>query len=270
MGLAPHVFHRYLIFMLNMITHGAETDRPPLIIVHGLYGSARNWGVIAKRLSDERQVIAVDLRNHGHSPWKDSHSYPELAADLADVVETLNGPVDVIGHSMGGKAAMMLALLHPEHVGRLLVADIAPVSYTHSQIQFIEAMRKVDLMALSRRSDAETQLAAAGVDPALQSFFTQSLDIPNKRWRLNLDVLADQMSLILSFPEGLTENWTKPALFLSGAQSDYVKAEYRPQIKSLFPAARFAKIPGAGHWLHAEKPREFEAAARAFFNADLD
>ncbi|MBT8152910.1 alpha/beta fold hydrolase [Epibacterium ulvae] len=253
--------------MLNTISHGTATDLPPLLIVHGLYGSARNWGVIAKRLSDTRQVIAVDQRNHGFSPWTDTHSYPELADDLAEVVDAHGGQMDVIGHSMGGKAAMTLALTHPGKVRRLLVADIAPVAYTHSQIQFIKAMRTVDLANLERRSQAEEQLSAAGVDPALQSFFTQSLDVANKRWRLNLDTLEDQMPLVLSFPQEIRGQWDGPALFLAGATSDYVQREHRPRIKSLFPEAKFAKIPGAGHWLHAEKPREFEAAARAFLNA---
>jgi len=252
--------------MLNTITHGTATDKPPLLIAHGLYGSARNWGVIAKRLSDERLVIAVDMRNHGHSPWADTHSYPEMAEDLAQVIAEHGGQMDVVGHSMGGKAAMMLALNHPEAVNRMLVADIAPVAYSHSQIQFIKAMRSIDVDTLQRRSEAEEQLAKAGVEPALQSFFTQSLDIPNKRWRLNLDALADQMPNIMSFPQ-TDAAWSGPALFLSGAASDYVIPKYRPKVLSHFPQARFAKIPGAGHWLHAEKPREFEATARIFLNA---
>ncbi len=252
--------------MLNIISHGAATDKPPLLIAHGLYGSARNWGVIAKRLSDERLVVAVDMRNHGHSPWTESHTYPEMADDLAEVIAAHGGQMDVIGHSMGGKASMMLALNHPNLVRRLLVADIAPVAYSHSQTQFITAMRSVDLATLQRRSEAEDQLAKAGVDPALQSFFTQSLDIPSKRWRLNLDTLADQMPNVLSFPQ-TDAVWPGSTLFLSGALSDYVAPEYRPQIRACFPQARFAKIPGAGHWLHAEKPREFEATARVFLNA---
>ncbi|MFW8634132.1 alpha/beta fold hydrolase [Cribrihabitans pelagius] len=252
--------------MLNTITHGSATEQPPLLIAHGLYGSARNWGVIAKRLSDQRQVVAVDMRNHGHSPWDDSHSYPDLAADLAGVIAEHGGEMDVIGHSMGGKAAMMLALQHPGAVRRLLVADIAPVAYGHSQIQYIEAMRRVDLSTLERRPEAEAQLAAAGVEPQLQSFFTQSLDVPNRRWRLNLDALADQMPNIMSFPDTDTV-WEGDTLFLSGANSDYVLPEHRGRIRDLFPNARFAKLPGAGHWLHAEKPREFEAAARVFLNA---
>lgn len=252
--------------MLNTITHGTATARPPLVIAHGLFGSARNWGVIAKRLSDERQVIAADMRNHGESPWSEQHSYSDLADDLAALIDRIGGPVDLVGHSMGGKSAMMLALRHPHLLRRLVVADIAPVPYGHSQIQFIEAMRKIDLSAIERRSDAEAQLAELGVEKALQSFFTQSLDVSGKRWRLNLDVLAAQMPQIMSFPE-VDTHWSGPALFLSGGLSDYVSPAHRPIIRALFLKARFAKLAGAGHWLHAEKPREFEATIRAFLNA---
>lgn len=266
MGLAPLSACRYHCIMLNYITHGTATDKPPLLIAHGLYGSARNWGVIAKRLSDERLVVAVDLRNHGHSAWTDSHTYPEMADDLAEVIAAQGGQMDVIGHSMGGKTAMMLALRHPQAVRRLIVADIAPVAYSHSQIQFIEAMRSVDFSKVSRRPDVEDQLARAGVEPALQSFFTQSLDLPNKTWRLNLDTLAHHMPDIMGFPQTEAQ-WDGPCLFLSGAASDYVKREDRPRTLARFPNARFAKIPEAGHWLHAEKPRAFEANARAYLNA---
>ena len=251
--------------MLAYSEFGAP-DAPAVIIVHGLYGSGRNWGVIAKRLSDELRVITVDLRNHGQSAWTDSHSYPDMAGDLAELIDHLGAPCHVGGHSMGGKAAMVLAIKHPQLVHRLIVADIAPTAYGHSQMQFITAMRNVDLGTLSRRSDAEAQLAEQGVEPALQSFFTQSLDVPNKRWRLNLDVLAKEMDKILSFPE-LTGHFDGPSLFLSGADSDYVTPGHRPQIKTLFPKARFAKLPDAGHWLHADKPREFEAAVRIFLTA---
>lgn len=248
--------------MLNIISHGTAKNQPPLLIAHGLYGSARNWGVIAKRLSDERHVIAVDMRNHGHSPWHDGHSYPELAHDLAEVLEQY-GPADVLGHSMGGKSVMALALTNPELVNRLIVADIAPVSYGHSQIQYIEAMRAVDFSRIARRSDAHEQLAELVDDPALIPFFTQSLDISQKRWRLNLDALAAAMPEILSFPEFDTA-YNGPTLFLSGGESKYVTRGYRQKIKTLFPKSRFLKIPGAGHWLHAEKPREFEAAVRGW------
>jgi pimeloyl-ACP methyl ester carboxylesterase len=249
--------------MLNQITHGEKTDQPDLMIIHGLYGSGRNWGVISKRLSNERRVIAVDQRNHGHSPWYDQHGYTDMAEDLAEVIRANGAPMDVIGHSMGGKAAMVLALKYPELVNRLVVADIAPVSYEHTQSQYIKAMQAVDLDKVTKRSDAEEQLRTMVDDPTLPVFFTQSLDVTAKKWRLNLDILAQEMPKILSFPD-VEGEFSGPVLFLSGANSQYVLPAHRALIKSLFPKASFAKIPGAGHWLHAEKPREFEANVRAW------
>ena len=246
-------------------TEFGDPAAPPLMIVHGLYGSGRNWGVIAKRLSDAARVITIDLRNHGHSPRTETHSYPDLAQDIAEVIEALGAPMHIIGHSMGGKAVMTLALTRPEVLSRVVVADIAPVTYTHSQMPYIHAMRAVDLSTVSRRSEAEAQLAEQGVEPALCSFFTQSLDVPEKRWRLNLDTLEAEMPKIMSFPD-LTGQFDGPTLFLSGAKSDYVLPEHRPLIKNLFPNAHFAKLKDAGHWLHADKPREFEAAVRAFLS----
>ncbi|WP_306116122.1 MULTISPECIES: alpha/beta fold hydrolase [unclassified Roseovarius] len=249
--------------MLNMILNGTPTEQPGLLIAHGLYGSGRNWGVIAKRLSDTRQVVAVDMRNHGQSDWTDTHSYEELAQDLAEVIDHLEGPFDVMGHSMGGKAAMVLALRQPALVNRLIVADIAPVTYTHTQMPFIDAMKSVDLERIEKRSDATEQLEPHVDDPQLISFFLQSLDVKNRRWILNLDTLAREMPGIMSFPD-MTSRFDGPTLFLSGALSDYVQSDHRPGIKRLFPKAQFAKIPGAEHWLHAQKPREFEAAIRAW------
>ncbi len=245
--------------MLEYQTFG-EGD--PLLIVHGLFGSGRNWGVIAKRLSDERQVITVDMRNHGASPWFKTHSYPELADDLAGVLGRI-GPADVVGHSMGGKASMILALKYPNLVKSLTVADIAPVGYSHTQMPMIEAMRRVDFTKVNKRSDALPMLG--DIDPAVATFLLQSLDLAGQKWRLNLDTLAAEMPKILSFPE-VSGHYDGPALFLSGAASDYVRPEHRDRIKTLFPKAYFAKIPGAGHWLHAEKPREFEAAVRGFLH----
>ncbi len=246
--------------MLNYIRHGE--GQGGLLIAHGLYGSARNWGVIAKRLSAARPVVAVDMRNHGDSPWFDTHGYKDMAGDLAEVIDHLGGAWDVLGHSMGGKTAMALALMHPAKVRRLIVADIAPVAYDHAQIQYIEAMKAVDLSRVERRSDAMEQLDGVD-DPQLRAFFLQSLDVAQRRWRLNLDVLAQEMPEILSFPK-FDSRFDGPTLFLSGALSHYVDRAYRPEIKRLFPQAQFAKIPGAGHWLHAEKPREFEAAVHHF------
>jgi pimeloyl-ACP methyl ester carboxylesterase len=187
--------------MLNVNEHG-QPGRPTLLIAHGLFGSGRNWGAIGKRLSDAFHVRAPDMRNHGDSPWFDTQSYAEMADDLA---ELLDGPADVVGHSMGGKAAMMLALTRPDLVRRLVVADIAPVAYTHSQAHNIAAMRAVDLSGITRRAQAAAQL---DVDAAVKPFLLQSLDT----------------------------------------------------------GARFARIPGAGHWLHAEKPQEVEKTLRVFLD----
>ncbi|WP_416914454.1 MAG: alpha/beta fold hydrolase [Roseicyclus sp.] len=252
--------------MLRILTEGDESAQPPILIAHGLFGSARNWGVIAKRLSDTRRVITVDMRNHGESDWVDSHSYPDLAEDLAEVIAAHGGQADVLGHSMGGKAAMALSLLYSSAVRRLIVADIAPVAYGHTQQHLIDAMRAIDLSRVETRGDADRQLAAHVEAAGVRAFLLQSLDVKTKKWRLNLDVLERFMPEILGWPE-LLGAYDGPALFLSGAASDYVKPEHRPAIKALFPGAKFAKIPGAGHWLHADRPREFEAAIRAFFGA---
>ncbi|WP_108482601.1 alpha/beta fold hydrolase [Oceaniglobus ichthyenteri] len=246
--------------MLNIITHGDETDRPTLLIVHGLFGSARNWGVIAKRLSDTRQVVTVDLRNHGESFWDASHSYRDLADDLATVITS---PCDVLGHSMGGKAAMVLALTRPDLVNRLIVADISPVTYAHSQMHLIKAMAALDLTGVTRRAEADAALTPSITDAGVRAFLLQSLDVVHGKWRLNLNTLANQMDEIIGFPD-ISAQYPDETLFLSGAESHYVLPEHRDKIRALFPRARFAKIPGAGHWLHAEKPREFEAAVRAF------
>ncbi|WP_172329725.1 alpha/beta fold hydrolase [Mangrovicoccus sp. HB161399] len=252
--------------MLNIIRHGTAETGTPLLIVHGLFGSARNWGVIAKRLSDTRPVYAVDQRNHGDSPWTDTHSYPDMAGDIAEAIASIGGRADVLGHSMGGKASMVLALTQPELVNRLIVADIAPVAYGHTQMQYVHAMRGVDLSKVETRGDADRQLQETVPELQIRAFLLQSLDVKEKRWKLNLDVLAAEMDKVLSFPE-TGGSFANPTLFLSGGKSDYVTPDHRGAIKALFPKARFVKIPGAGHWLHAEKPREFEAAARVFLDA---
>ncbi len=252
--------------MLNTVRHGERArGEPPVLIVHGLFGSARNWGAIAKRLSDSREVLAVDMRNHGDSPHSADQSYAAMADDLAEVIAAAGGQADVVGHSMGGKAAMVLALGAPERVRRLVVADIAPVAYAHSQAPLVEAMRALDLRGIKTRGEADARLAQRIDSPQLRAFLLQSLDLREgpPRWKLNLDALADQMEHIMGWPEP-AGRFDGPALFVSGAASDYVRPEHRDPIRALFPRARFATIPDAGHWLHAERPREFEAVLRSF------
>ena len=249
--------------MLHMISHGSDTGTP-LLIAHGLFGSGRNWGVIAKRLSDTRRVIALDLRNHGASPWQDDHSYPALAEDLFEVIDSIGGPVDLLGHSMGGKAAMVAAL-SGANIRRLIVADIAPVTYDHTQQHLIEAMQALPMDQLSSRTKAEQALSGQIEDPTVRSFLLQSLNLQDHTWRLNLPALRASMADIIGFPE-VSGQFVTQTLFLTGAKSDYLRPEHRPLIKSLFPKARFAKIPNAGHWLHAERPREFEAVVRVFLD----
>lgn len=246
----------------------APQEHPPLLIAHGLFGSGRNWGVIARRLADQRDVIAVDMRNHGDSPRKPTQSYPEMAADLAEVVMAHGGVADVLGHSMGGKAAMVLALTQGARVRKLVVADIAPVAYSHDQSQNVAAMAGLDLAGLANRADADRRLSNTIADPALRAFFLQSLDLRSATpgWRLNLPVLDNEMPKIVGWPD-TPGSFDGPALFLTGADSSYVLPAHRPLIMAQFPRARLARIPDTGHWLHAEKPREFEETVRIFLNA---
>ncbi|MEM9969843.1 MAG: alpha/beta fold hydrolase [Pseudomonadota bacterium] len=249
--------------MLNTLSQPGPPGAPHLVIVHGLFGSARNWGAIAKRMSDAFSVTSVDMRNHGESPRADTQSYFDMAGDLADM---LDGSAHIVGHSMGGKAAMVLALTRPELVDRLVVADIAPVAYSHTQMPMIDAMRAIDLNEVSTRGDADRQLQAHVEDPDVRAFLLQSLDVKSRSWRLNLDVLASEMDKILGFPD-ISATFKGPTLFLTGSESDYVGRDDRAGIKALFPKARFASVTGAGHWLHADKPREFEASLRVFLGA---
>ena len=255
--------------MLERIIHDGPTEATPLLIVHGLFGSARNWGAIAKRLSAARRVVAVDMRNHAGSAWTDSHGYPDMAADLAQVIAAEGRAMHVLGHSMGGKAAMRLALTRADLVARLVVADIAPVAYAHARFNrdLIAAMQALDLTGLTSRMQADERLAATIPDPAVRAFLLQSLDLRAApvRWRMNLDLLSREMDRITGWDDdpALTP-FDGPTLFLSGGQSDYVRPEHRPRIRALFPQARLVRIPDAGHWLHAEAPVAFARTVDMF------
>ncbi len=248
--------------MLSTTSYGGRVQTTPLLIAHGLFGSARNWGTVAKTLSENRPVTAVDMRNHGDSFWADTHSYLDLAADLASSVR---GKHDVLGHSMGGKAAMTLALTQPDRVRRLIVADIAPVEYAHSQLDLIEAMQSLDLSQISSRSEADKALAAKVDDPLVRAFLLQSLKVREGRWSLNLEALGNEMANIMSFPD-IDATFTGPTLFLAGGRSDYIREDYSASIKRLFPKAMVEVIPNAGHWLHAEEPSQVIDAVNDFLS----
>lgn len=251
--------------MLNTILHGEPTDEPALVIAHGLFGSARNWGGVAKRLARDRRVVAVDLRNHGDSFHDDDQSYAAMADDLAEVIAAHGGQADLLGHSMGGKAAMVLALREPSIVHRLIVADIAPAAYDHSQIEKVRALQSLDLSHVSRRSDADAALAERVPDPVLRAFLLQSLAIAEERavWKLNLSALADQMPQIMGFPK-IEGSYLAPTLFLTGEKSEYVSAEHLSAVSLYFPNARRQEIAGVGHWMHAEAPAVFVQAVQGF------
>ena len=244
--------------MLNTVTLSGPDTLPALLIVHGLFGSARNWGVIAKKLSATRTVHAVDMRNHGDSPRGDSHTYADMAQDLGEVIAALGGPMDVLGHSMGGKAAMVLALTQPTLVNRLIVADIAPMAYGHTQMPLIDAMQELDIKPLKSRRDADTALSATVEDPGVRAFLLQSLDLRASppAWKLSLEVLRQDMPHILGWP-GTEGRFEGGVLFLFGGASNYVTDAIRPVVRGMFPNVAFSEMPGVGHWLHAEAPGPF-------------
>ncbi|HUF57009.1 MAG TPA: alpha/beta fold hydrolase [Thermohalobaculum sp.] len=247
-----------------------RSDEPPLLMAHGLFGSARNFHTIAGKLAARRRVIAVDMRSHGSAPWGEA-GYEAMAADLAHAVERLaGGRARVLGHSMGGKAAMGLALSRPELVDALVVADIAPLTYRHSHIETIRGMQAVDLDRVRRRSDAEQALAEAVPEKQLRLFLLQNLVIEDgrARWRIDLEGLGEGMDRLIGWPgDWPRDSYDGPTLFLHGGASDYVPPESHPRIRGLFPHAEIEAIDGAGHFLHAEKPAEFTDAVDRWLSA---
>ena len=237
----------------------------PLVILHGLFGSARNWGSIARGLADIRQVHALDLRNHGASPWDAVMTYEQMAEDVADYIERRGlAPSDVLGHSMGGKTAMLMALGHPELVNRLIIVDIAPVPYVReSYPDYLHAMQAVDLERAHRRADIDATLAPAIPDPTLRAFLMQNLVSEQGRfhWRINLAGIAANLAAIVAFPDS-PGRFGGPTTFLAGERSNYIRPRDRDAIDRLFPQARMIEIGQAGHWPHAEQPERFLALVR--------
>jgi esterase len=242
----------------------------PIAVLHGLFGSGRNWRSIAQQLAAQHRVLAFDLRNHGASPWATGMSYREMIEDLR--ISLLERGVErtaLLGHSMGGKVAMLAALLHPVEVERLLVVDIAPVPNPPTLLAYVRAMRGIDLRDLTRRSEADSLLAAAIPNQAERAFLLQNLVIEEgkPRWRLNLEAIEREFPQILGFPD-LPDRvvYTGPTLFVAGANSTYLQPSDEPAIERLFPQARVSRIAGAGHWVHAEQPEAFLRVVEPFLS----
>ncbi len=229
----------------------------PLVLVHGLFGSNTNWRGVAKLLSDRFHVITVDLPNHGRSPHGGTMTYADMSTSLRETLGNVEDPPMVwVGHSMGGKAVMDLALTYPELVDRLVVVDVAPVRYPHSHTRFIDAMIDLDIGSLRSRADADRILSSSIVDTPTRLFLLQNLVRENGgfRWRLNLPVLSEYHDDLMDFPDHSGRRFDGPVLFVTGGQSDYVTAAHRKAVLQKFPGAGFETIHGAGHWVHADKP----------------
>lgn len=246
----------------------APVGQTPVIIIPGLFGSTSNWRSFARDLSSDHPVYVIDQRNHGRSPHAKTQSYHDMATDLLAFIEQhAFDKVILCGHSMGGKTAMTFSLLYPERVEKLLVLDIAPVTYTHSHAPFLEELMKVDLHSLNSRREADKALAGAIPELATRMFLLQSLTgSPGKyHWRINLPVLHEYMAEIVSFPQSLSEHSSGVAcLFVMGSLSDYVVPEYYPEIEQKFKNVEYAQIADAGHWLHADQPKSLLIAVREF------
>ena len=246
---------------------------PPLIILHGLFGSSRNWASHARRLGQAWTVYALDLRNHGVSPWAEDMSYGDMAEDVRAFMDRQGiERAAVVGHSMGGKTAMALALTHGERLTDLVVVDIAPVDYGHTFDAYITAMQGLDLTTLGSRGDADAGLTAAIPEAFIRAFLLQNLVRREQSlaWRINLPALRANMPTLTGFPDQLLErSHAGRTLVVGGGLSDYILPEHHSAIYDLFPNAEIEDIPDAGHWVHAEAPESFLAHVESFLAKGL-
>jgi pimeloyl-ACP methyl ester carboxylesterase len=260
---------------------------PRVVFVHGLFGQGKNWTTIGKGLADTHRVTLLDLPNHGHSPWTDRVDYLDMAELVATELEQFGEQVTLVGHSMGGKVAMQLALRRPELLRALVVVDIAPVEYPQSGgrtddpdeeaspfAAYIDAMRALDLGKLTTRDDAEEALRAAVPSRMVRSFLLQSLVREGLgadggwRWRLNLELLDRDLGELRGFPVPPPgASFDGPVLWIAGANSTYVLPEDRPHMDALFPGTRLVRVKNAGHWVHSEQPEVFLETLRRFLTA---
>ncbi|HAW19870.1 MAG TPA: alpha/beta hydrolase [Flavobacteriales bacterium] len=240
----------------------------PIVILHGLMGMLDNWQAPGRLMEDAYKVILVDARNHGRSPHSDVHSYDSMVHDVIELMDSLNlDSAHILGHSMGGKVAIKLAQEFPSRVDKLIVADIGPKFYAVHHQDVLAALRAVPLDELKKRADAEAYMIPFLDEPGVRQFLMKSLFHPDRHsfaWRFNLDSIEANIENV---GEALDElDYEGDSLFIRGGNSNYITDSDWPDIRMLFPNSYLATIDGAGHWLHAEKPREFVAAVRDFLS----
>ena len=252
-----------------MILNATEAGSgPPVVLLHGLFGAGRNFGAIQRALAPRFRVIALDMRNHGESPHAADMRYPTQAEDVHETLAALGvARAAVIGHSMGGKAAMALALRYPAVVGRLMVSDIAPVVYQHANGRLVAAMQAIPLTPALTRRDADAALVGVEGRPDVRAFLLQNLRFGEApRWRIGLAEIGAAVPDLEGWVD-LPGTYDGPTVFVTGAQSDYVLAQHRATIRALFPSARFVAVKNAGHWVHADNPSGFLSVTEAFLAA---
>ena len=243
-------------------------DGPPLVILHGLFGSGTNWRSVARALSPQREVFLPDARNHGASPHDPHMDYLALADDTLAYLDRQGlEHVDLFGHSMGGKTAMCVALQHPQRVRSLMIVDIAPSASPSDHRPLLALMRALPLSEFTRRSEAEAAMAKHIKEPAMRAFIAQNLVSRDSQltWRVNLAAIEAALPDLLGFPLSPPQPaYSGDTLFLHGGKSNYLRQADHAPIKALFPTARIEAIADAGHWLHAEQPEQFVRAAQRF------
>lgn len=232
---------------------------PPLIILHGLFGSWENWGSQARQLSEHYTVYAMDLRNHGRSPHSDEMNYPAMVEDVRLTMATHGiESATVIGHSMGGKTAMLLSLSYPELVNKLVVVDISPRAYEPGHNEIFDALCRLDIAALKSRSEADKLITAKIPELGVRAFVLKNLVRGEQgfTWKMNLPVLKEKYANLTAGISSETP-YSGPCLFIKGANSDYIEKQDQPLINALFPNAKAKIIDGTGHWPHSEKSTVF-------------
>lgn len=237
----------------------------PLVLIHGLFGSADNWGNIAKHFAQHFQVISIDLRNHGRSPHSESQSYADMADDLLELCDVLElEKIHLLGHSLGGKVAMQFATQYPERLSKLIVVDMAMRAYADEHTQLMDAMEAVDLSHAESRNDVDRELKAPISNLMVRQFLlTNLVKVEGQlQWRINLPAIKVNYP---KFQAALSAHFAKPCLFIRGERSQYVQASDIAEIKQHFPKAELISLP-TDHWVHAEQPQLFIQAVESFLH----